>query len=113
MGENALNHWRGVIEALIIDLASHNPSHGQIESMPVIDRERGHYMFVQAGWDRTKRIHGIVVHIQLVGEKVWIQFDGTDLVIADLLMEAGIPAKNIVLAWHPPAERKYTEFAQG
>ena len=35
-------------------------------------------------------VHGAIVHIDLIGDKVWIQYDGTEGIAADLV-EAGIP----------------------
>lgn len=42
---------------------------------------------------------------------MWIQHDGIEHGIANDLLEAGIPPEHIVLAFHHPNERKYTEFA--
>ena len=45
-------------------------------------------------------------------EKFWIEHDGTDLKVAELLVEKGIDKKNIVLAWHPAYRRAMIpEFA--
>jgi hypothetical protein len=35
----------------------------------------------------------------------------TEVGIANELIEAGVPKEDIVLAFHHPEERKYTEFA--
>ena len=43
--------------------------------------------------------------------KVYLRHDGTDLVLADKLLEKGIPASEIVLAFHAPYKRPWTEFA--
>ncbi len=42
-----------------------------------------------------------------------MEHDGTEEAIADQLVEKGVPAQDIVLAYHPPNLRKYTEFTQG
>lgn len=51
------------------------------------------------------------VLIRIVGDKVYVEEDNTDYVFVDRLLEAGIPAEDIVLAWHPPELRPYTAFA--
>jgi len=58
-------------------------------------------------------VHGCVVHIDIIGDKVWIQYDGTNRPVADELMAAGIPPTDIVLGFHPPKMRQHTEFAVG
>lgn len=52
-----------------------------------------------------------VVHLEIIDDKVWIQQDGIEDGIANDLLRAGIPQDKIVLAFHPPSVRPYTEFA--
>jgi hypothetical protein len=54
-----------------------------------------------------------VIHIDLRDGKVWIQHDGTEDGVAGELVEAGIPRDRIVLAFHHPSKRKYSDFAVG
>ena len=42
----------------------------------LLNRSR-HYEVMHVGWDGPRRIHGSVVHIDIVDDKVWIQYDGT------------------------------------
>ncbi|MEB3229320.1 MAG: element excision factor XisI family protein, partial [Synechocystis sp.] len=44
-------------------------------------------------------------------DKVWIQHDGTENGIAHELEAAGIPKKQIVLAFKPITNRQLTEYA--
>ncbi|MDD1428313.1 XisI protein, partial [Dolichospermum sp. ST_sed9] len=43
--------------------------------------------------------------------KIWIQHDGTEVGIATLLLEKGVPKEDIVLGFHSPDMREFTEFA--
>ncbi len=63
------------------------------------------------GWEGEKRVHGCIIHIEIIDEKIWIQRDGTEYGIANELVAAGIPKLQIVLAFHPQDVRQYTEFA--
>jgi hypothetical protein len=47
----------------------------------------------------------------LKNNKVWIQYDGTEVDIANALLEQGIPREDIVLAYHSPFIRQYDGFA--
>ncbi|MBD2413457.1 XisI protein [Nostoc calcicola FACHB-3891] len=40
-----------------------------------------------------------------------MQHDGTEVGIATLLLEQGVPREDIVLAFHSPYMRQFTEFA--
>lgn len=44
-------------------------------------------------------------------KKYWIQNDGTEVGIANVLVERGVPQQDIVLAYHAPYLRKFTDFA--
>jgi hypothetical protein len=46
-----------------------------------------------------------------INGKIWIQDDRTNRPVADALLEAGVPHEDIVLAFHPPEVRQYTDFA--
>jgi len=59
------------------------------------------------------RLRTTVIHIDIRAGKVWIQHDGTEDGVAGELVEAGIPREQIVLAFHHPSKRKYSEFAVG
>jgi hypothetical protein len=63
------------------------------------------------GWQGNRRVHGCVIHIDLKGDKVWLQHDSTDAEIAMELVERGIPQEDIVLGFHPERWRPYTGFA--
>jgi hypothetical protein len=56
-------------------------------------------------------VHGCLVHINIINNKIWIQRDGTEYGIANELVNAGIPKNQIVLAFQPTDIRQYTEFA--
>jgi hypothetical protein len=83
----------------------------ELETQAIIDDANGHYFLMDVGWHKMERIHGCVMHIDLKEDKIWIQQDWTDTGVADLLLEAGVPKEDIVLAFHAPYKRPYTGFA--
>jgi hypothetical protein len=106
-----LDHYREIIKQVINEYASYKPSHGEIDCEVVIDAQGNHYELMHVGWQGKRRIHGTVIHIDLIGDKVWIQHDGTSTGVAKDLLDAGIPQSDIVLGFHSPRVRKHTEFA--
>ena len=77
----------------------------------VFDRTRDRYLWMDVGWDKDRRVHGCLVHIDLIDGKIWIQRDGTEDGIAADLERAGIPKEDIVLGFRPPELRPYTGYA--
>ncbi|WP_336389815.1 element excision factor XisI family protein [Scytonema hofmannii] len=57
------------------------------------------------------RVHGCLIHIDIIDHQVWIQRDGTEDGIANDLIAAGVPTKDIVIGFHPPELRPYTKYA--
>jgi len=45
--------------------------------------------------------------------KIWIQQDGTELGIANELVELGVPKQDLILGFAPPNMRPLSDFAIG
>ncbi|RUR76730.1 XisI protein [Chlorogloeopsis fritschii PCC 9212] len=103
--------YREIVQKVVREYATHKPYHGQIDIGTIIDSERDRYLVLQVGWDEVRRVHGCTVHIDIISDKVWIQYDGSSYPVAEALMEAGIPREDIVLGFHPENLRQYTGFA--
>lgn len=109
MGET--ERYRDVIKNLISEHAQFKSPYGDIKNEIVFDEKRDHYELVIVGWNGKMRIHGSVIHIDIIDGKVWLQHDGTDACIVDELERAGIPKDKIVLGFRSPELRKYTGYA--
>jgi hypothetical protein len=85
-------------------------AYGEIQLVTVFDTERDHYLLMTVGWHK-RRVHGCLVHVDLINGKFWIQRDGTEYSIARELEDAGIPKDQIVLAFRTPEVRKLSDYA--
>ena len=108
-----LNRYRAIVRQLIDEYARYKPSHGEIDTEAIADCEKDHYEVMHVGWDGERRVHGSVVHIDIIGGKVWVQYDGTSRPVAEELVAAGIPREDIVLGFHPSKVRPLTDYAVG
>jgi hypothetical protein len=108
---DTLETYRQTIKNVLAEYVRVQYAYGEIQNETVFDREADRYMVVSLGWQNVKRIHGCLIHIDIIDGKVWIQRDGTEHGIANDLVEAGIPKDHIVLGFHEPEARKYTEYA--
>lgn len=106
-----LTRYRQLIRSLLTTYASYKPAYGDIETELIIDPEENHFQVLRVGWLQDSRVHGASLHLDIIGDKIWIQRDGTDRPIADELVEAGVPKEDIVLAFHPEEIRAHTGFA--
>ncbi|HLP91641.1 MAG TPA: XisI protein [Nostocaceae cyanobacterium] len=85
----------------------------RIQAQTIFDTENDHYQLVYVGWRDDKRIYGPVLHLDIIDGKIWIQQDGTEVGIANELVDLGVPKQDIVIGFHLPSIRHYTEFALG
>ncbi len=106
-----LEQYQQYIEDLLTEYSKFKPSYGDVEVQLIFDREHKHYQLMTIGWNGYKRIHGMILHINIKGEKIWVQHDGTEQGITSDLLELGVPKHDIVLAFQAPSRRKYTDFA--
>lgn len=77
----------------------------------ILDAEHHHYLVMSVGWREQRRIYGSLIHIDLEADKIWIQSDGTEVGIANELVEAGVSQGDIVLAYKSPFKRQFTDYA--
>jgi hypothetical protein len=108
---DTVNTYRQIIEKVLKEYASIPYAYGDIRTEVIVDRANDHYLLVNVGWRDDRRIHGSIVHIDIINGKVWIQRDGSEHGIANDLVKAGIPRDHIVLGFRSPEVRQYTEFA--
>ncbi|NET60190.1 MAG: XisI protein [Symploca sp. SIO2E6] len=83
----------------------------ETEVQLILDREHNHYLLMLVGWHNQRREYGSLIHIDIKGDKIWIQSDGTEVGVANELLEAGIPRQDIVLGFKSPFKRQFTEYA--
>lgn len=106
-----LDKYRQIICQVLMRYAQLQPAYGEIEREVIFDGERDRYQVVNTGWENQRRVYGCLIHVDIKGEKIWIQYDGTEDGIANELVELGIPKQDIVLAYQSPYMRQFTEFA--
>lgn len=106
-----LDTWRGTLEQILTAHTMIPYANAQAHTEVVFDRARDRYVLMDVGWRGTERIHGALVHVDIIEGRIWIQYDGTERGIANELVEAGIPRDRIVLGFKPPEIRPYTGFA--
>ena len=59
------------------------------------------------------RIYGPMMHLDIKNEKIWIPQNTTEVDIALELMSMGVPKQDIVIGFHTPKMRQFTDFAVG
>jgi hypothetical protein len=108
-----VEQYRQLIQELLQTYSNIKASNEEVEAEAIFDIERDHYQVVHVGWSNKRRVYGCIMHLDIKNEKIWIQHDGTEGGIANELVKRGVPKQDIVLAFHSPFKRQFTEFAVG
>ncbi len=108
-----LEKYRTAVQQILTQYAKLRRNKGDVELQTIFDLERNHYQLMYIGWEGGHRVFGPVMHLDIKDGKIWIQWNGTEQAVADDLMALGVKRVDIVLGFHPPNMRKYTEFAVG
>ncbi len=85
--------------------------YGDLKHKLIMSDDLTNYLLMTIGWEDDIRVHGCLVHLEIIDDKIWIHRDGLEDGIANDLVRAGIPKNQIVLGFHPPEIRRLTEFA--
>ena len=97
---DTLSTDRELIERVLTERSSIPFSYEpEVKLETLFDRTRDRYAIILVGWNGRHRVHGSLVHVDLIDGRFWIQRDGTERGIARDLMELGIPRERIVLAF--------------
>jgi len=110
---DTLTRYREIVRDLLREYARYKPSYGEVTTEVIEDITHDHYELMHVGWHGQRRIHGSVIHIDLIGDKVWVQHDGTSRPVAEELVLRGVPRDHVVLGFHPADVRPHTEFGVG
>ncbi len=108
-----------------VELCNRRPNRN-METFLIMDEPKGHYIWMNLGWQNGERITGMTVYVRIRDRKFWIEEDWTEDgiathlvragvakedIVATHLVRAGVAKEDIVLAFHEPKMRQYTDFA--
>jgi serine/threonine protein kinase len=108
-----IEKYRQLIQSIIEKHSSCGSDNGEIETEIACDIKRDRYLMFHVGWRGERRVYGCVIHIDIKEDKIWIQRDGTEVGIANELIEVGVPKSDIVLGYRSPYMRKFTPVSSG
>ncbi len=108
---NKLVTYRRFICQILTEYAQPSSIAEDLETQFIFDMERDHYQLADIGWDKGRRVFGVLIHIDITDGKIWLQYNGTEAHIAERLVEMGVPAHDIVLGFHSEFKRQFSKYA--
>ncbi|MDY7024497.1 MAG: XisI protein [Cyanobacteriota bacterium] len=108
---DSINEYYKIIYPILKEYTEIPYAYGDLQCRLIVSEERNNFLLITQGWKDDVQVHGCLVHVEIIGDKIWIHRDGLEDGIANDLVRAGIPKDKIVLGFHPPEVRTHTEFA--
>jgi hypothetical protein len=105
-----LDQYREIVQSILREYSDRRSDH-EIESQCIFDLQRDHYQVVNVGWSNRRRVYGCVMHLDIKDGKIWLQYNGTEIDLAQELVDRGVPKTDIVLGFHSPYRRQFTDYA--
>ncbi|MFN8489130.1 MAG: XisI protein [Caldilineaceae bacterium] len=111
--DTKLEHYRTIIKEALCAYAGllQRANKPGVETVTVFDEAQDHYLLHTIGWADRKHVWNTTLYVRIRNGKFYIEIDWTEEGIATELLAAGVPKEDIVLAFHHPSMRPYTEFA--
>lgn len=112
-----LEKYRSIIKKILTEYYDMNKNEMtenrkiEVSDRLAFDEERDQYIWFRFGWDNKKQIQHIIMYLCIKNGKIWVEQDATNLCVVDDLLSVGIPQNDIVLGFHHPSKRGFTEFA--
>jgi hypothetical protein len=106
-----LVHYRESIKTFLRKYAESMTGNSEIEVELIFDTENDHYLLLDIGWQKSHRVHDCIFHFDIKDDKIWLQENNTDLEVDEDFAEMGISSDEIVVGFHHPSMRKYSDYA--
>jgi hypothetical protein len=103
-----LEEYRNQVKAFLQDFAADDDT-----AHLIFDTERDRYLVIRNAWLGEKRLYGLVMHLDIIDEQVWIQHNSTEVLIDQELRDRGIPDRDIILGFRSPGVRSFLAKVKG
>ncbi|PID56839.1 hypothetical protein CSB45_09220 [candidate division KSB3 bacterium] len=81
--DDPLRPYRKCIQQILQQYQNYAVSQDGIETEVISDTEHDHYQLVHVGWHNKRRVYGCAFHLDTKDGKIWVQYNGTELHIAE------------------------------
>ncbi|MGI0493384.1 XisI protein [Alkalinema pantanalense CENA528] len=106
-----LEHYCQCLRKFLANYIDYGAQREGLETQVIIDTTNDHYLLLRIGWDKNKRIHTCIFHFDIKDGKIWVQENNTDIEIDRDLEEMGISKQELVIGFHHPSMREFSDYA--
>ena len=107
-----IEKYKQIIVATLKEYAdAFNQQKDGLEAKVIADYEGNHFQLLNSGWQKDTYQFYVIFHFDILNQKVWVQENRTDILIAQELVEKGIDKKDIILGLQFPELRADSGYA--
>jgi hypothetical protein len=108
-----VKQYRKMVRTMLAEIADRFRRNSDWEILEIYDEEKGQYLLFTDGWKDESRDYGCFMHIEVKEDgKIWLRRDGTDLDVGQQILDSGVAKQEMVIGFHSPMMRTWTDFAQ-
>ena len=107
--EKDVAFYKQCIKQLLSRYEALTTDQSQVELL--FDDDQMRYMAIRLGWFKQRRLHLCLVHVDICDNKVVIQANNTEDMVATELVELGIPPEKIQLGFLPPGLQAFSALS--
>ena len=100
-----------ILEILADNAAYYKGTTNPLNLHIISDKTNNHFQLLMLGWEDDQYIFQCLFHLDIIDNKIWIQWNETDFPIENELIKRGVAADEIVLGLKHPKRRQYSDFA--
>jgi XisI protein len=110
-----IDSYRNILQEVLKNYAADELKRGkkpdELQTRLIMDTENDHYQVLYTGWRNDQQIFSVIFHFDIINGKIWVQRNISDYDIIEDIEQKGVPKSDIVLAFHSPQMRQFTEYA--
>ncbi|MGK7944105.1 MAG: XisI protein [Microcystaceae cyanobacterium] len=106
-----VTHYRQTIKEIINQHSQYSPSQQHCDTIAITDDSSDNYLLVDVGWNKSARVHSVILHFRIVEEKIYIEWDGIESGVTMDLLKKGVAKEDIIIGFIRPEQQKLIDFS--
>jgi hypothetical protein len=69
---DSVTEYYQIIYPILKEYADLPYRYREIQRRLIVSEDKQHYLFMTWGWENGRRLHGCIVHLEIIDDKIWI-----------------------------------------
>lgn len=68
---DSITNYDEIIYPILKEYANLPYPYGKVKRHLIFSEDKSYYLFLTWGWENRRRLHGCIVHLEIIGNKIW------------------------------------------